>query len=223
MFVCLYITVLFLCYQLLFLALLCLYVTPNSCDVCLSIMCLFVHHYWYLHTCRREWWSFSWSEERTRRSSASNKNWPLVRTYMHHAAKGWGPVIKSLLYSIVFWLNILSLFQLTDLAEKDEILKYLEFVGGGKKLHKIPSAFISHPQLCPVTPSLFSNNPFGPPSPDYKRKLSFTPGRSRIYTIDMGEFARARERSRPKVLWVMFVCLFVDMLFVCSNVCVGLP
>ena len=90
---------------------------------------------------------------------------------------------------------------LTDLAEKDEILKYLEFVGGGKKLHKIPSAHhITHPHLTStMTPSLLLANPLGLLSPDNSRK-AFTLSRGRMHTIDMGEFARARERSRKNIL-----------------------
>ena len=88
---------------------------------------------------------------------------------------------------------------LPDLAENDEILKFLQFVGGGKKLKKIQSGYITHPYLAPIRSSLPISDPFGPPSPDIFRK-PFTISRARLYTIDIGEFERARARSRPKKL-----------------------
>lgn len=86
-----------------------------------------------------------------------------------------------------------------DLADNEEILKYLEFVGGGKKLHKVPSADFAHPHFCPVDPTLFSSYPFGPPSPEVKRH-SFAISRDRLYTVDMGEFSRSRARSITKAM-----------------------
>ena len=94
-------------------------------------------------------------------------------------------------------------------------MKFLQFAGGGKKLHKIPSTLhpfhnMPHPfdstphpfgsQLCPVSPSLFSDNPYGPPSPEPTVRKGFSLTRNRMYSIDMGEFAMARARSKPSSL-----------------------
>ncbi len=87
----------------------------------------------------------------------------------------------------------------SDLAENDEILKFLEFAGGGQKLRRIPSMLASHPYLFPalLSPEASPQDVFGPPSPSMKR-LSMVGGRTRLYSIDMGEFERERIRSKPK-------------------------
>ena len=95
----------------------------------------------------------------------------------------------------MFQLSVLVL----DLAENDEILRYLEFACGGKKLKRIPSMLRSYLHLGPVafSPAATLNDILGPPSPALRRS-SMASGRARLYSIDMGEFERERARSKPK-------------------------
>ena len=87
---------------------------------------------------------------------------------------------------------MISSFVFIDLADNEDILKFLQFVGGGKKLQKIPSGHITNACMSSplFSPDLF--NPLGPPSPT----RPFSPGRARFYTIDIGQFQIARARSK---------------------------
>jgi len=86
------------------------------------------------------------------------------------------------------------------LAENEEILRYLEFAGGGKKLKRIPSMLKTHPYLFPAVARLSETSSvdmFGPPSPVMRRQ-SMLSSRTRIHTVDLGEFERERTRSKPR-------------------------
>ncbi len=127
----------------------------------------------FLHTRMKQWLHFMWT---------------LSCLPDHTRVKLVGKKIKLSI------LLLLLLLLIIDLAENEDILKYIQFVGGGKKLRKIPSAHMTHPHLSPV---LNFSSPLGPPSPDLGKK-PFTPSRTRMYSIDMGEFERERTRSKPR-------------------------
>ena len=87
-----------------------------------------------------------------------------------------------------------------DLAENEEILRYLEFTGGGKKLKRIPSMLKSHPYLFPAVAFPLGTaavDVLGPPSPAMRRQ-SMLSSRTRMHTVDLGDFERERTRSKPK-------------------------